>query len=325
MLSRILTEHCLSSPFRRALRELLYGAENQISAERVADLATGFSSYTTTSKTINKQFESDRNGRDIVLVNGNDEAHARTLTPAQSNERLAQTEATMTLAKDSADILLNPEGNLIQKLLVEESVRATSAQVKDNLRYLLVDGPKRFRDSLPLGVGSFLPPLPFEQISPFLGKTEEEVKAQKLAEKIIALVSQQQFDTIRQGGTAKDAAREEDNRPPAINALLENFEPEQLALLSKDLRENVPRYGPLLGLLGAKYTAALLQTASDNIDAALVDLEREGGSQSTITDGVTRATARGLSNVAGRSASAISDRASSTTIAMKDKETTMSS
>ena len=55
---------------------------------------------------------------------------------------------------------------------MEESVRATSAQVKDDLRNVLVDGPKKFRETVPFG--SFLPPLPFEeQLAPFVGKTEE--------------------------------------------------------------------------------------------------------------------------------------------------------
>ena len=66
-------------------------------------------------------------------------------------------EATITLAKDSADILLAPEGNLVQNLIVEESATALSAQVKDTLREVLLRNPERIRSSLPLGLGNFLP------------------------------------------------------------------------------------------------------------------------------------------------------------------------
>ena len=80
---------------------------------------------------------------------------------------MAEAEATITLAKDLAGIFLAPGGNLVQNLLVEESALATSAQFKDSVRDAFVDGSQRFRDALPFGVGSMLPPLPFEdQVAP---------------------------------------------------------------------------------------------------------------------------------------------------------------
>lgn len=267
------------------------------------DLAEGFSTYTTTSKNMKRN---DNPAGELVFA-ANQESLDRPLTAAERREKMAQTEATLTLAKDSADILLNREGNLVQKLLVEESARATSAQVKDNLRRILVDGPKRFRDSLPLGAGSFLPPLPFEgQLSPFFGKTDEEIKAQQLAETLLSLVSQQQLDRIRGGNTNGASANgaTPSNSPPGLTVLLEDWDPEQLALLSKELRESAPKYVPLFGLLGAKFASTLLQTASDNIDTALAKMDLDGHN----TDGVTKATARGLSSVAKRSADLISDR-----------------
>ena len=87
--------------------------------------------------------------------------------------RMIEAESSITLAKDSADILFAPEGNLLQNLLIEESALAISAQFKDQVRVTFFDGPKLFRDSLPFGVGSFLPPLPFEeQMEPFIRKTK---------------------------------------------------------------------------------------------------------------------------------------------------------
>ena len=245
----------------------------------------------------------------VLTTNGNGRAATTPQQPMPLSERknrLAETEATVTLAKDSADILLNREGSLLQTLLLEESVRATSAQVKDDLRNLLVDGPKRFRESLPFGAGSFLPPLPFEdQLTPFVGKTVEEIRAQQLAAKLLSLVSQQQLDRMRNGvaDSGDDSATGSPIPPPALRALVSDVEPEQLAILSRELRESAPKYVPLVGLLGAKFTKALLETASNNIDAAISDSEREGQS-----GGLTQATARGLSNIARRSAITISEQ-----------------
>lgn len=285
--------------FCRALRELLYGAENQIDSQRILDLADGFSSYTTTSK----QVESA-----AVMAKKAAPGSARNLTKAERKERMAQTEATLTLAKDSADILLNRKGNLVQQLLIEESVQATSAQVKDNLKDVLVDGPRRFRESLPFGAGSFLPPLPFEtQLRPFIGKTEDEVKAQQLTEKLLSLVSKQQLDRIRNGAASiPPNSGDATASAPGVNALLEDLAPEQLALLSRELRLSAPKYFPLAGILGAKFASALLQTASNNIDAALAEAELNGQQ----ADGITKVTARGLSSFAKGSANLISDRVS---------------
>ena len=277
---------------------MLYGAENAIDSSRLIDLADGFSTYTTTSKTMTS---SDATSSNILQGVGDGR-----LKPEERREKVAQTQATLALAKDSADILLNKNGNLVQTLLVEEGVRATSAQVKDNLRNALVDAPQKFRDSLPLGVGSFLPPLPFEdQLSPFLGKTKDEINAQQLTQKLLSLVTQQQLETIRGGNNVTPAKGEnDDSLPPGLNALLADFDAEQLALLSRELRESAPKYVPLAGVLGAKFAEGLLQTAATNIDAGLAKME----SSSDRSDAVTTAMARGLSTVAKRGAGVISDR-----------------
>ncbi|CAB9520059.1 OF BC1 COMPLEX KINASE 3, chloroplastic [Seminavis robusta] len=282
-----------------ALRELLYGAENQIDSKRLVDLADGFSTYTTTTK----ETQLD-NG--LVLDGQSDESPARPMTLSERKNRLAETEATVTLAKNSADILLSREGSLVQTLLLEESVRATSAQIKDELRNLLVDGPKKFRDTVPFG--SFLPPLPFEeQLAPFVGKSEEEIRAQQLAEKVLSLVSQQQLDKIRNGGSSEDSNSMDSSPPAALSTVINEVEPEQLAILSRELRESAPRYLPLVGLLGAKFSSALLETASDNIDAALASLEQDSNGRNPAEE-LTKVTARGLSTIAKRGASTITDQ-----------------
>jgi len=81
-------------------------------------------------------------------------------------------------------------------------------------------------------------------------------------------------------------------------------DPEQLALLSRELRESAPKYFPLAGILGARFAEGLLQTAAANIDAGLAQLE--GGALNS--DIVTTATARGLSTAAKKGAEIISDR-----------------
>ena len=159
--------------------------------------------------------------------------------------KIAQAEAALTLAKDSADILLSADGNLVQNILIDESALATSANVKDALRNVLVDGPKRFRESLPI-IGSILPPLPLEKgVAPFLEKTLQEKNAQDLMGKISALVprpSPPTFPTV-------------DGIPIASNSDSPagfSVDPEQAAVLAKEVRENLPKYAPLIGQLGGK-------------------------------------------------------------------------
>lgn len=240
-------------------------------------LADGFTSYTTSTKTINQQVKV-QNG-DVVL--------SRT-SQKERKGKLTEAESAITLAKDSADIFLSPGGNLVQNLLVEESALAASAQFKDTVRVTFVEGPQRFRDALPFGVGSIFPPLPFEdQVAPFLRKTEKEIKAQQLGEKIIALA----YSTDEESTPATAAVMES----------LRGLEPEQAALIVKELRESLPRYGPLVAQLGGKFVATLLNTASMNIETTLTELELAGESP----DGNVRSAFKGLSTVALRGATAM--------------------
>jgi hypothetical protein len=254
-------------------------------------LADGFTSYTTTTKTINQQAKS--HDGEIILVNGEVEKVSR---DRERKNKMVEAEATITLAKDSADIFLAPGGNLVQNLLVEEGALAASARFKDSVRETLVDGPKRFRESLPFGVGSMLPPLPFEdQVAPFVIKTEKEIRAQQLAEKIASLVSR--------NGKSPDS-KEDGINPQATAAVIQSLrelEPEQAALVVKELRENLPKYGPLVAQLGGKFISTLLNTASKNIDTTLIELELAGEHQ----DDSFRAAVKGLSTAAQRGATAM--------------------
>ena len=286
---------------RTALRDLIYGATDSVDVKRLTDLADGFTSYTTTTKTINQQATSHRG--EVILTSGNVEKVSK---DTERKNKMVEAEATITLAKDSADILLNPDGNLVQNLLVEESALAASARFKDTVRESLVDGPQHFRDSLPFGVGSLFPPLPFEeQLAPFVRKTEKEIKAQQLAMKIADFFTPQAgHDTVRVGV-------ERGINPEATLAVVETLrelEPEQAALVLKEIRENLPKYAPLLGQLGSKFTATLLNTASKNIDTTLTELELAGESPNE----AFRTTVKGLSSAAQRSASAIAPKYTTT-------------
>jgi hypothetical protein len=276
---------------RKALKELIYGASNAVDVKRLTDLADGFTSYTTTTKTINQQAPA-HNG-EIILTTGSVEKVSK---EKERKKRMVEAEATITLAKDSADILLAPGGNLVQDLLVEESALAASAQFKDAVRRALVDGPQQFRDSLPLGVGSFLPPLPFEdQLTPFVRKSPQEEQAQALAEKLSKLVPTSASIESKQGGGADTAA---------ISQVVENLrdlDAEQAALVLKELRENLPKYGPLMRQLGGRFAKTLLSTASLNIDTALTELESTGRQPGVIL----KQTAKGLSAAAQRGANAM--------------------
>lgn len=163
--------------------------------------------------------------------------------------KIAQAEAALTLAKDSADILLSADGNLVQNILIDESALATSANVKDALRNAFVDGPKRFRESLPI-IGSRLPPLPLEKdIAPFLEKTSQEKNAQELIGKISTFVPRPSPPTFPGGQTVDGIPIASNNGSPAG---FSSVEPEQAAMIAKEVRENLPKYAPLFGQLGGK-------------------------------------------------------------------------
>ena len=154
----------------------------------------------------------------------------------------ANAENALELAKSGADIILAPKRNLIQNILVDEKASAPTAQLKDSLRFALVENPNRIRSSLPLNLGSFLPRPPESEISPILKKSVEEERAQKLVKKLAAVFSTQ----------AQSA--DSDNSPSRFLSpeRLNDLDAEQVALVSKTIRENFPKYAPLFLGLGGK-------------------------------------------------------------------------
>jgi hypothetical protein len=235
------------------------------------DLADGFNTYTKATKSV---FEK---------------------TPGvRLKDKEAETEASITLVKDSADLLLAPSGNLVQNLLISESSLATSASIKDALRNAIIDGPTSFKESLPLNLGAFLPSPPFvNEIRPFLEKTTEEMKAQELLSRLSTMI-----DRPSPGSTATS------DQSAQISSFINGLVPEEVALIARELRTNLPKYGPLLGRIGSRYTKALLELTSSNIDSVLGDqsssLHGDGFNQQ-----VVRAAARNLKNAANQGAEAL--------------------
>lgn len=201
---------------KRALQELLYGSMDNTRAKRLQDLAQGITSYKATN--------------------------TKTTTSAKDS-----TAATIALLKDGAEILLNPKGNLLQTILLEEGALAASAQVKDLLQQNLLL-PSRVRQllSLPEEIE-----LPLEKpLQTLLKKTPSEEQAQALAGTLLEMAQEQQQQP-RSSSLAPLSS------PPAL-------ELEQTALILKELRESAPKYGPWVGTLGNKFMAQLWKTAQDN-------------------------------------------------------------
>jgi len=280
---------------RKALRDLLYGSSGEsVDVDKLSELADGFSSYTTTTKTINQQAKA-KSG-EVILTNGERRRIAR---EEDRKQKLVEAEAAITLAKDSADILLAPEGNLVQSVLLEEGALAASAKFKDTVRDALVEGPKKFRKSLPLGVGNFLPPLPFEKVEPFLQKTTQEEKAQAFAEKLSTFAVSTRDKKANDRRRASFLKSVGGNTTVAISDFvqtLRGMNAEQAALVLKELRENFPKYAPLMGKMNSKFASTLLKTASSNIEATLLELEKAGRQ----SDPVLKLSAKGLASAAER-------------------------
>ena len=258
---------------------------------RLTDLVGGFSTYTTTQKNINQSSAgvSKRNGETI------NPSATQALKARKS--RLADTEAAITLAKDGAEILLNPDGNFVQNLFVDESAAALSAQIKDTLRDALIETPNRIREGLPFNVGALLPP-PLKEIEPFFQKTREEKNAQTLLSKI-TLVTQSTGSKEEQGSTTRTG---EDQLQTAFN----NIDVEQLAVISREVRENLPKYGPLLSQLGGKFVVSVLERTSVDIDRNLDHFDNEGtGDRNSPVQTIVKSAAKSVSDTANRGAQAI--------------------
>jgi hypothetical protein len=240
-----------------ALRELVYGASDSVDAKRLTDLAQGFSSFTTTTKKV-----SESNG--IVVAERGNALDSRLSVTGPSRD----TQSLITLLKESADVLLASEGNLIQSLLIGEGVQAVSGNAKDAAGRLIVLS-KQARESLPFGVGRLLPPNPFEdRLEPFLQKTPEQVKAQKLIETFTTQLQREN------GGTRGSMVKANDD--VVVASFLQGLDPEEAALIVKEIRVNLPRYLPLIQKLGTKFVAELLRVASIDLQGVAERLGANG-------------------------------------------------
>jgi hypothetical protein len=304
---------------QEALRDLLLGPKQKLNTKRLAELADGFTKYTITSKTLNRlqQTEVKASETSAEMVSSQSIVPVTPANMKTENQirkaKLIEAEAAVTLAKDSADVLLAPNGNFVQNLLLTESALAASARVKDQLKDTLVDAPKRFRDSLPFGAGNILPPLPFEdQVAPFLQKTEDEEKAQLLLELLSNALRTRSNSSPAQPSSATPTTTvngvelvngdvaDSTSGLAKLRESLRNLDPEQTAVIAKELRENLPRYAPLLGQFGSKFASTLLQMASHNIESTLEELDQQGNPP----DRMLRFAVKGISNAAQRGANA---------------------
>jgi len=234
-----------------ALKELLYGAGDRLSAKRLTDLADGITSYVSSTSAV------------TITSDGDLKAN------------FADAEKSVELVKIGADLILAPNGNVIQNILIDEGVSAINAQLKDSLRLALLDNPTRFRSSLPLNLGNFLPKPLENEFAPFLKKTEEEVRSQKLLSQVVGLLN-----------TEVNTAQPAGSSPANLNA-------EQIALILKTVRENSPKYLPLIAGFGEKFSSTLLRKLSDDIERAL-----EEGHDGSSSERIVRAAAKRISSVA---------------------------
>merc|ERR1712127_627486 len=148
----------------------------------------------------------------------------------------------------------------------------------------------------PFGAGNFLPKPPSDALEPFLKKSNDEVKAQQLLEQLSSLSPDLPTDV-------GDLILNTNTKENANGVNLENVDLEQLAWVSKALRENLPKYGPQVGGLGAKFTSSVLSKISDSIEQAL----DESKDSNTIDDQIIRASARGVANAANQGAYVLKD------------------
>jgi hypothetical protein len=188
------------------------------------------------------------------------------------------------LAKDSADILLNPTGNLVQNLIVEESATAVHANVKDALREILVNNPERLRATLPFGF--LIPKFPGEQVGLFLQKSQREEQVQTLLQKF-------PLPTPPSPQELGNVIRSIDTNDP-LASLVDGMSAEEVAVIWKALRENAPVYAPRVAKLGGKLASSVLGKVSEDIDSVINATE----GSSSFPEAIVRNSAKGISAAA---------------------------
>ena len=178
---------------------------------------------------------------------------------------------------------------MVQNLVVEESATAANANIKDTLREILIKNPERIRSSLPLGIGNFLPKGPVKEVERFLNKSEREVQVQTLLAKFTlpeAPSPAELGSMIRtMGGNSSTAST------------VEGMNAEEIAVLWKAVRENVPVYGPKVMNLGGKFASTVLSQVSNNIEH-VIETSKNAESEAGLPEQLVRNSARGISAAA---------------------------
>lgn len=259
-----------------ALKKMVYGADEEINPAKISELADGFTTYTTTTKIVSQGGSASK-----------DQASSSDLT----------TEAAIALAKDSADILLHPTGNLVQNIILKESATAVHANMKDLMREILIDNPQRLRSTLPFGF--LIPKFPAEQVALFLQKSQREEQIQTLLTK---------FPSIKPPtpGELGNAIRSLDTNDP-LATLIDGMSAEEVAAIWKALRENAPTYAPRALKLGEKFASSVFEKVSDDIDS-VIEATETTSSSSSLPDTIIRNSAKGVSAVAKAAARASSQQ-----------------
>lgn len=265
---------------RAALRDLIYGKDQSLNLEKISDIVDGFTKYTTTTKIISQGQSTEK----IVL------------NESKKQSLYSSSEATLTLAKDSAEILLAPKGNLVQNILIEEGATAVNAMMKDNLKQLFVDNPKQLRSNLPFGLGNVLPEGPVDELERFFQKSDREIQLQLLIEKLSSNVTppSELGDIVR-------SLRLQNSE--SLANFVESMNAEQLAMFSKAFRENASLYGPRTAILGTKFFSTVFDKVSHDIDTTMTKSDQSN--KAGIGEQIVRASAAGVSAVAKRSSDAL--------------------
>ena len=219
-----------------ALRSLLYGTGESLKSNSLTRIASGFTDYS-------KSTASAAGGTDEdVLWQG-------------------------------AELLLNPEGNVIQQVLVDEAAAAASGRVKEVLATSL-EPAKRLGEALgPLQPLAAPLLMPAQLLTPFTKKTETEEQSLAL---VNALLESQAAGAGAPSEVGVDTGAESTLAPQSVGALVSQV-PSSLSNVDVEtVGETVNRLWDLqpgITAVGGRFANSLLKQASENVERVLGEEE----------------------------------------------------
>jgi len=226
---RLLTDDSLR--IRDALRAYLYKGRKRIAAQRIDDLANGFSSFTNIMK--GSRSEAVKAGAPVPEV-----MRTETAVVAEGSREVAEID---TAAQDLASVVFSPDGNFLQELLIEEGVASVNALSRAALLQLFrALGPFATPLSLPLG---FLLGATNNVESVLLKREDKE--ALLLIRKVVRLVQgaeapAQQHEAgdqpSRSGGTLLQTVEDLQRLQPIASGLAPSVAPGAVAFSERFLR-----------------------------------------------------------------------------------------